>query len=283
MGNTSRLSIWKIDHEDAGHRRALYDYLGPQEAHALFIVANLSSRLPGSHLYIASRGSEWVGIAGYYELPKSLIPFSTDPDVARALARHVAEIHPVEWVNGIGYAAWPAYEQLLALGFTAMNDPRDVLMELPLSQVGELPRATHEERVRLIRPEEAEELAWLIRYLTRPGDTSPMTAEEIAKIRMNPHRLVLEADRRIVATASTNGLGLRAFQILAVVTHPDARQRGYARAVCSALIRQMRKQGAEHCVLFTHHNNSAAKACYEGLGFRVTGNYCLGKVQRPMA
>ncbi|MGE5610189.1 MAG: GNAT family N-acetyltransferase [Bacillota bacterium] len=281
MATTSPLNIWKIDHEDADQRRALYEYLGPRETHSLFIVGNLSSRLPGSHLYVASRGNEWVGIAGYYELPKSLIPFSTEPDVARALARHVAGIHPIEWANGVGYATWPAYEELLALGFKAMNDPRELFMELSLSQVEQLPMTAHEKRVRLIRPHEAEELAWLLRYLTRPGDVSPMTEEEIAKVRLNPHRLVLEADGRIAATASTNGLGLRAFQILAVVTHPEARRRGYAKAVCSALIRQMRKQGAEHGALFTHHDNAAAKACYEGLGFRVTGDYCLGKLQRP--
>lgn len=280
MADTPPLNIWKIDPEDAINRRALYEYLEPYEAHTLFIVGNLSSRFPGSHLYIAARGKQWVGLAGYYELPKSLIPFSTEPEVAKALARHVAGRHPIEWVNGVGYSAWPAYEQLLALGYTAMNDPRQVLMELALPPgADELPIAPHEEKVRLIRPEEAEEVAWLIHYLTRPGDSSPVTDEEVAKIRINPHRLVLETDGRIVATAATNGLGVRAFQILAVVTHPEARRRGYARAVCTTLIRQMRRQGAEHCVLFTHFDNRAAQACYKGLGFRVTGDYCLGRVR----
>jgi hypothetical protein len=119
------LNIHKLDHEDDACRQALLDYLAPHEAHSLFIVGNLANRFPESHLYVAQRDGRWAGVAGYYAKPRSLIPFSTDPDVVRALVRYVAQQHaPIEYMNGIAYAARPAYEELLALGWRPANDPR---------------------------------------------------------------------------------------------------------------------------------------------------------------
>jgi uncharacterized protein len=99
---------------------------------------------------------------------------------------------------------------------------------------------------------------------------------------LNKNRLVMEVDGQVVSTASTNGLGLKSFQILGVVTRADVRRRGYARAACAALMRRMQAQGAEHCVLFTNETNTAARRCYESLGFRVTGDFCVARL-RPCA
>ena len=94
---------------------------------------------------------------------------------------------------------------------------------------------------------------------------------------MNPLRHVLEDCGKIVSTASTNGLGLAAFQILGVATLPEARRQGYASAVCAALMRTMHSQGAKSCVVFTGLGNLAAQRCYEQLGFRITGEYYVAE------
>ncbi|MCX7044106.1 MAG: GNAT family N-acetyltransferase [Candidatus Sumerlaeota bacterium] len=277
MPSEAPIEIIKIAHEKPDIRQRVLDYLAPHETHNLFIIGNLISNFPDSHLYVAQRGSQWAGIAGYYTRPKSLIPFSTDPEIARALAHHVASAQPViEYMNGIEYAARPAYEALLALGYRPANDPRQVFMELDLPPGADLPVWPSEEAVRPMRKEDAPAVAMLARQIQRPNDHSPLTQEEIART-LHMGRIVVDIEGQIVATAATNGLGLRAFQILSVATDPAHRRHGYARAACAALIRSMQPRGAHSCVLFTDIANTAAQTCYQSLGFRITGDYYVSK------
>ena len=132
----------------------------------------------------------------------------------------------------------------------------------------------------MIRPEDAPQVARLIRSMRYPNDDSPPTDRQLDMVRKNPLRIVIEQDGQVVSTASTNGIGLRAFQILAVVTHPAHRRRGHARALCAALMRRMRAQGAVRCALFTDVKNTPAQRCYESLGFRVTGDYAVTSLKR---
>lgn len=273
------LRIDKVDHTEPAVRERIVAFLAPHEAHALFILGNLMAGFAGSNLYVASRSGEWLGVAGFYEGPASLIPFSTDADVVRALVRHVAERRPdLRFMNGIDYVAEPAYDELLSLGFAPGNDPRQVFME----RDGEPPPQRLEEHARPFAPEDAEAVARLMRHMRgAPDDGAPPTEKERASVLGAVARAVLVLDGRPVATASTNGLALRAFQVLGVVTHPDFRRRGCARAVCAALMREMRRRGAEKTVLFTGIENAAARACYKGLGFRETGGYYVARLRRP--
>jgi ribosomal protein S18 acetylase RimI-like enzyme len=269
------MRIKKINHTDESIRRRLFDFLAPYETHALFILGNLAANFPGSHLYVARDGDDWLGVAGYYEGPKTLIPFSTDPDITRKLVRHVAKRHPtVEYMNSIGYAGKPAYETLLKMKYEPDNDPLQVFMELD----HEPDPQPHEDRVMLKRPSDHEQIARLMRCFrkdTRPED--PVTEEELRKVRMNDLSYALHVDHRIVSIASTNGIGINAFQLLAVVTHPEHRRHGYARAVCAFLTREMFRKGAARCALFTNPTNEAAVGCYEGLGFRITGDFYVAR------
>ena len=272
------LRVEKVEHTDPAVRERIIEFLAPHEAHTLFILGNLMAEFPGCNLYVADRDGEWLGIAGYYERPRSLIPFSTNADVVRALVRHVAERHPdLRFMNGMDYVAEPAYDELLALGFAPDNDPKQVFME----HDGEPPPQPLAACVRPFAPGDADEVARLMRHMRGAADDLvPATDAERRSVLGAVVRRVLVLDGRLVATASTNGLGLRAFQILGVVTHPDYRRRGCARAVCAELMREMRRRGAETTVLFTGRGNAAAQVCYRGLGFRETGAYYVARFHR---
>ncbi|MCC7147105.1 MAG: GNAT family N-acetyltransferase [Phycisphaeraceae bacterium] len=273
------IQIQKIDHQVDAEKRRLLEFLGPEEAHALFIVGNLLGGYPGQHIYVARRGARWLAAAGYYDMPRSLCIWGREDEALRALSRQVAREHPViEYVNGIGYAAWPAYDELRKNGYEAASDPQQVFMEREMLEGEELPRQAHEDGARLIRTEDAEGAALVMRALHTEA-AGPITEEECRKV-MRPHRMVLEVDGRIVSTASSNGMGLRGFQILGVATLPGERRKGYARAVCMAQMRRMQGMGAKYCVLFTNETNTVAQGCYEGLGFRATGDFCVGKLRR---
>jgi len=273
------MRIEKVNHEDPAVKARIIEFLAPHERHCLFVLGNLRRDFPDSHIYVASRGTEWVGLTGYYGGPKSMAPFAEDAEAVRGMVHRVAERHPdVRWMTGIAYAAAPAYAELLRLGFQPDNDPHQVFMELD----GAPPPQPHEDSTRPVRSEDAPELALLLRYVQNVVDQrAPVTEEELSRVRMNPLRHVLVADGRIVSTASTNGIGIKAFQILGVATAPDVRRRGYASAVCASLIRAMGRESAERCVLFTGRENRPAQRCYERLGFRTTGAYYVAKFKPP--
>src|SRR5512142_2671153 len=94
-----------IKHTEANTRARIREFLTPDEPHALFLLGNLRRSFPGTYLYAAVRGSEWAGIAGYYDGPRSFIPYSREPETIRELTRCVASVHPdIRWLNGIEYA-----------------------------------------------------------------------------------------------------------------------------------------------------------------------------------
>ena len=269
--------IEKLDHENSDIRKRIFEFLAEYEPHALFILGNLTMNFPHSHLYSAVKDGRWLGIAGYYDFGKSFIPFSTDADVTRALARYVAAAHKqIEYVNGIDYAAGPAYEELLRIGYRPGNNPNQVLMEM----TGLPPLQRQEICARQMQESDGAGIAHLHRCLKGTWDeTRPLTAEELNRARMNPLCTAVKADGRIVATSSSNGLGIRCYQILGVATHPLYRRRGFARAAVAALMRIMAGLGGRHAVLFTDRENTAAQQCYLGMGFKITGRYYVAKLE----
>jgi ribosomal protein S18 acetylase RimI-like enzyme len=86
--------------------------------------------------------------------------------------------------------------------------------------------------------------------------------------------VALDADRVVACGALTRPAHpvLRAMaEITKVMTHPDARGRGAAKAVVSALVDRAGATGAELLTLECRGNNHAAQRLYAGLGFVVTG------------
>lgn len=276
------LQMEALDPEDAAVRARVFAFLAPHESTGLYILGNLNSGVPGTHLYAAVDGGRWLGLAGYYDGPRSLVPCALVPEVGAELAWHILGHHPAPaWLLGAALGAAPALALLLERGFGLLNQPQHVLMEVPLGETLPWPPGPHDGLVRRMRPGDGEEVARLLRLLRDPTNQGPVSAAEIARAEADALRLVLEAEGRIVATAATNGIGIRAFQILGVATAVACRNRGYARALCLALIRHLHAQGARHCVLFADRANTAARRCYEGIGFRMTGDFIAAKLAPP--
>ena len=271
------LTIEKADHDAEPVRRRLIDYLTPHETQALFLIGNLVNGYAGSHYYVAREGDRYAGVAGYFDRPRSASLFAEDAAAARALVTHLTQHHPqIDFVNAVESIGVPASDQMQALGYLPANDPRQTFMEFTIPD--EFPKVPHEEHARPIDPRDGQAAALLMRALQAPDRTGPVTEAELERVLMNPQRMVLEINGQVVSTATTNGVGVHAFQILGVSTNPAHRNRGYARAVCAALIRRMQAtRNARHAVLFTGLENAAAQRCYHSLGFRTTGTYYMAK------
>jgi RimJ/RimL family protein N-acetyltransferase len=204
-------------------------------------------------------------------------PFALDPEAARALARHIVQNHPeILFLCAISTVAEPACNELRLMGYELAGDPRCVFMQLNTPP----PQQPFEELARLIKPGDYEEVARLHRYLHNVPQDSPVTEEELRSVSMNPLCYVLVSDGKVVSTATTNGIGISAFQIIGVVTLPELRKKGYASAICASLIRRMWADGALRSILFTEIDNSAAQACYYRLGFRADGEYWMAKIRK---
>lgn len=272
--------VEKINHEDPAVARRLVDMLRPRETHALFLLGNLKNNYPDSHLYVARRGDDWLGVAGFYARPKSCSLLADDREVVGALIRRLTEQHPsLEMALGIDPTGRWAYEAMLELGFVPVGQPREVFMSMTIPHP--LPPVPHEEKVRPIEDRDAMACARLQRLLDWPRDDSPIGEADLRRALANKMRLVLEVDGEVVSTATTNGLAIEAFQILGVATFPEHQRHGYATAVCNALTRRMKASGAKRCVLFTGPENLAAQRCYERLGFRIVGDYYMAKFRPP--
>ncbi len=76
----------------------------------------------------------------------------------------------------------------------------------------------------------------------------------------------VECEGRMVAS----GLGIRDrdyIGIYAIYVSPGCRRRHYARAICSTLLREARRTGAQHAYLQVVQGNAAARSLYQSLGF----------------
>ena len=272
------LTLEKVDHDSDPVRRRLIDYLTPYECQALFLIGNLVNGHAGAHFYYLARdGNRHLGLAGYFPRFRSASLFTEDPAITRTLVTHLTQCHPqIDFLTAVESVGIPACDQIYTLGYVPANDPRQTFMELAIPD--DFPQVPHEEHARPIEPRDGEAAAILMRSLQAPDRTGPVTDAELERVLLNRERVVLEIEGQVVSTATTNGVGVHAFQILGVSTSPAHRNRGYARAVCAALIRRMQAtRSARHAVLFTGLENAAAQRCYRSLGFRTTGTYYMAK------
>ncbi len=103
------------------------------------------------------------------------------------------------------------------------------------------------------------------------------TADEVEQWRLGLHAELLLAveDGQVLACGAlkrpANPVMRRMAEVTKVMTHPEARGRGAARAVVRALIELARADGRELLTLECRGNNHAAQALYASVGFVVTG------------
>ena len=77
------------------------------------------------------------------------------------------------------------------------------------------------------------------------------------------------------ATSGFNSLLPERVQVGGVFTPPEARRRGYARAVVAGTLLDARERGVARAILFTQETNLPAIAAYRALGFERIGDFNL--------
>jgi predicted GNAT family acetyltransferase len=267
------IQIQKVDQHQFDERKELLSFLAPHETKALFLLGNLKNSYEPSILYAAKRKGKLVAVCGYYPVFKSVSIYSEDDEASKMLAEHMLDKHHIEALVGMTSMAKPFFDVFLKHGFVSVHDPEQVFLELDLKDF--IPYDKHDGSIRTLDEKDVEDAVFLMRAIHDLPRSHPVTDDERRRIQENEALFCLEKDNKIVSMASSNGLAIKAFQILGVSTDPNYRRRGYAKAVCSHLIQHMKKKGAEKVVIFTGKENEAAIKCYLSLGFKVTDTYYM--------
>ncbi|NGX31346.1 MAG: hypothetical protein K940chlam8_00713, partial [Chlamydiae bacterium] len=253
-------------------RDAIINYLLPYEIYSLFLIANLKDKEFPSEYYVAKRENEIVGIAAYFPIFQSFSLFTEYSEVSKEFAHLMTKNHEIKTFLGIADCARDAYLELLKLGYKSKTDFKHVFMELDLENFHFFD--SKEGKIRTVEEKDIDQVVILHRYFHHQSKDDPITEEERNKIRLSQIKYCLEIDNKIVCSAVSNGMVYKAFQILGVSTHLDYRRRGFAKAVCSYLIRYFQKQeNAKNAVIFTDYDNIPALRCYHALGFKITNEY----------
>ena len=133
---------------------------------------------------------------------------------------------------------------------------------------------------RRAREEDLEVLAaWRAAYMVEAlwMDPSEVDEEEaragMARSVEQRRGWVLERDGVLVAYTGNNAEIEDTHQLGGVWTPPEHRGRGYAKAVISRQLLDMRAEGKVRAILFTDEENVPAQRAYEGIGFERIGEY----------
>lgn len=216
-------------------------------------------------------------------------PASADAARDAAEVCRTAVVHSGRPVRGL-LGAWAQVVAAAALfgvdlASAAKADP-EILYALELSEL-RVPEALASGRVRCRRAEldDLDDLArirhdYSVETLgAKPGDallsTSRGEMRRLVEGRIGWVLTAADATDSIVAFSGYNAHLPDTVQLGGVYTLPSLRGRGLARAVVAGQLLDARAEGVTRAVLFTGHENVAAQRAYEGLGFRVVGDYGL--------
>ncbi|MBI5346843.1 MAG: GNAT family N-acetyltransferase [Chlamydiae bacterium] len=150
-------------------------------------------------------------------------------------------------------------------------------MQLKLSEFKSFPSSLV--KIKTIEEKDIDQAVLLLRQLRNEPKEALVTEEERKKTLLSPVKFGAFINDKLVSIASSNGLAIKTFQILGVVTDTNYQKKGIAKALCSHLINFMQKQGAENSIIFTGLDNTAAQKCYLALGFKIIGTYYLADFQ----
>lgn len=267
------VSIDEVDIKDEKVRNNLIAYLAPHETKALFLLGNLQANFHPSFLYVASQNKRLLGVCGFYPTFKSCSIFSEREVVSRLFAQKILKKHPISVLLGMKTIVQPAFEEFLKQGKKSINFPQTDFYELKMENFR--PYVSTEVKIRPVEEKDVEATIFLQRQIHHIPKDSPITEEERVKVTASAVKFCMEIEGKVVTVATSNGLAIRAFQILGVATDPAFRNRGYAKAVCSHLISYMKAKGATEAIIFTGEDNVAARKCYFDLGFQITDKYYI--------
>jgi hypothetical protein len=265
------LYIAEIDPKNKKYRKELIDYLAQDEAKALFLIGNLVSNLQPSFVYVARQNASIVGVCGYYPTFKSCSIYAKTDEASRMLAKKVLPLHSIQALLGMKQMILPAYGEFLKQGMKSIANPEQVFFELDIKNFK--PHFTQDGKIVPIQKNDIDDAVKLQRQIHNIPKDNPITEEDRIKVVKCDVKFGLKINDKLVSIATSNGLAIKAFQILGVATDPNYQKRGYAKAVCSHLISYMKDKGANKAIIFTGEDNIAAKKCYLDLGFQIVDKY----------
>ncbi|MEI6242239.1 MAG: GNAT family N-acetyltransferase [Chlamydiota bacterium] len=265
------MQIIEVDLRNDQVRKELISYLAEQETKALFLVGNLQESSLPSFVYVAKLKGKMVGVCGYYPSFGSVSIFSENAEASTEFAKVVIKQHSISALLGMADMAKPAYEVFVANGMVSKSPPEQFFLELKMDDFK--PYVCKEGKIRAVEEKDEDTVVLLMRQLHGASKAEPITEAERLRVRSSSVMFCLEIEDQIVCIASSNGMAIKAFQILGVVTDPKFQKRGFAKAVCSHLISYMKNKGARNAVIFTGKENIPAQKCYFALGFNITDKY----------
>lgn len=256
-------------------RAAILSYIAAEPEINLFIYGDIESvgvdRDP-VHVFVpvGEAAGQWSGLLlQYYE---NYLYYSCDPGADLAPFVEFLQGRRVENLNAKGELA-----HRLAPYFPTLR-PTDAHMSRcnaeTCAPAGPLPAGLS---VRRLGKAEVDEVLELLRGVEEFSDTyrgDPRERERMAR-HLDMGGMIYGGclDGRLVATAQTTAASSRSAMVISVATRPDARGRGYASAVVSALCRDNFAAGRQFLCLF--YDNPAAGRIYHRIGFRDVGVYTI--------
>lgn len=258
-------------------RAEVLAYLG-RSARDNLILLDLVERLGSQpaagelapQLAVARRGGEIVAVAALR--PSAVLD-------AQALPEAVERLAPLFDPMGIGLikSAQPAVDALWAL-LSRRRSRRAVVDRLETSyalcgDAARLARVPDGASVRDARAGDLDDLVFAAREsLREEGRPDPFSGDVRSFRRWVqgrvPRARVVEAARRVAFVGYADVRRAQGWLLQGIYTWPHARRRGFAAAGTSALCREAFAAGADHVQLSVVDGNDAARALYEGLGFK---------------
>ena len=189
-----------------------------------------------------------------------------------ALARTLRTCDWLEHVIGVENAAHAVAN--------ALGRPWHLHVELPLLQLVGTPDAGASPPYGSLQPARAEDdellVAWSLAFHdeAKMADARGNVPPQIRR-RREVGELFLwhDADDRPVCLAGGFLIPPGGARIAPVYTPPELRGRGYARALVTALSRELQSRGARRVFLFTDATNPTANALYRRIGFEPCGRH----------
>lgn len=265
------LYVEEVDSKNKKYRNELIHYLAKDEAKSLFLIGNLVSNFQPSFIYVARQNGSIVGVCGYYPIFNSCSIYAETDESSRMLAKKVISLHSIQALLGMKTMILPAYDEFLKQGMKSIGNPEQVFFELNMKNFK--PHLTKDGKIVSIQMNDLDDAIRLQRQLHNIPINKPITEEERIKVVKCEVKFGLKINDKLVSIATSNGLAIKAFQILGVATDPFYQKKGYAKAVCSYIISYMKDKGADKAIIFTGEDNIPAKKCYLDLGFQIVDRY----------
>ncbi len=257
------------------HRSIILRYAGKKEQENLFVIGAFQRKGDAFEDILfagAYREVQMIGLGAFFKKFGSLVLHAENN---RALTEMVDQFVDrgcrIEWVPMFARFALPTIARLRRYGYTPKELREETVFLLTKKAFTDHP----EPGVRRGTPKDVDEIITLRRMANGEDLTEEITPRERSQIYPETEYL-LHKDGKLVSCVNVHGWSEKYVQIGGVATHPDYRERGFAKQVISAVSRDYLAKN-KHVILFCKNDNVPALAVYEKLGFRPIDQFIVAK------